>query len=239
MDQVTAGTLFQRSGRLWMRHYVLFTLLGSLAHLPAFVLRVTGVVPPPRVGQVDLLFGLSSALSSVLAAAVAHGVVTELRGKPLVFVESLRIGLRSLGHALGAAIFFATVAIVGSFAYHVPALAVQVLFFVAVPVMVIERPGFVASFVRAFQLARDHHWTIVGAALFVVLVELAIAFVASLSYRHGRPWTPELRAHAQLILMGAGLLFCGWWPVLTNVAFHDLRRVKEGVNVATLTDVFA
>lgn len=238
-DRVTAMSLLRRSGRIWLRHYPLFTLLGSLAIIPGFVLRESSLVPVPKPGQVDLLVGLSTALGSVVAAAVAHGVLTELLGKPLVFGESLRIGVRSLGYALGAAVLFAAVALLGSFAYQLPSVILEVLFFLAVPVLVLERRGFVASFARAYKLAEGYRWTLVGAMVLIVVATTLGGGAVSLAYRHGRAWTPELRADAHRIFFVAALVVGGWWPVFTNVAFHDLRRVKEGVNIATLTDVFA
>ena len=239
VDRVTAGSLFKRSGRIWLRHFVVFTALGLVVHLPVVLTyALGGRTLLADKSLVSWIGGADNALENLAAALLAHGVVTELRGQPLVFAESLRIGLRSLGTALGVGLGVALLVGLSHFAYSIPALFVQTAFLLAVPAAVIERAGFADAFRRSWRLSSGYRWSLFGSIFLVGLLTLAVGGLAALAYRHGRAWTPELRDRVIYVMAGAGALVGAWMPVLANVAFHDLRRLKEGVDVASLTRVF-
>jgi hypothetical protein len=239
VDRVTAGSLFKRSARIWMRHFVAFTALGLLVQLPTLLIFVAGgralLADKSLMGWVG---GAGNALQNLAVALLAHGVVTELRGQPLVFGESLRIGLRSLGTSLGVGLALALLVALGHFAYNIPGLFLQTAFLLAVPAAVIERAGFALAFRRSWTLSSGHRWSLFGCMLLVGLCTIAAGGVAALAYRHGRAWTPELRNGVIYVMAGGSALLGAWMPVLANVAFHDLRRLKEGVDVSSLTRVF-
>jgi hypothetical protein len=239
IDRVTAGSLFKRSGRIWWRHFVAFTALALVAHLPTLLIYVLGGrAMLADQGVMRWVGSADVAAGSLAAAMLAHGVVTELRGQPLDLGESLRVGLRSLATSLAVGLTVALLVGLGNFAYYIPGMFAQTVFLLAVPAAVIEHTGFTYAFARSWKLTAGHRWSIFGAIFLIGLVTLAVGGGAALAYRHGRAWTPELRANVIYLMAGAGMLLGAWMAVLANVAFHDLRRLKEGVDVSSLTRVF-
>lgn len=237
-SRVTALGLYRRSAAVYLRHFVLFSTLAGLLRLPTIALTLWCAARPSATHYLPYIASVDFALSNLVAAALAHGVITELRGERLPFGASIRRGLETLVPALGIAVVVAVLVSLGSFAYRVPALVAQSAMFVAVPVAVVERPGVLASMKRSWKLTEGYKLTVFGVLVLVHLTFLVLGGASSIAFRHGRAWTPELMQTARLIMAAPGAILGGWLSVSAIVAYHDLRTLKEGADTETIGRVF-
>jgi hypothetical protein len=85
-------------------------------------------------------------------------------------------------------------------AYGVPGYVLQCLLFVAVPAAIVERLGLGLALWRSVKLTEDYRLTIFGALFAIAVAGILVGGAASLAFRHGRAWTPELRQTARTIM---------------------------------------
>lgn len=183
-------------------------------------------------------------LGFMATAAVIYAVFERLRGERPKLRDSLRVALVRILPVAGAAILqVLPVAVTAGaamylFAIHFVA-GLLALFFVAyvycmlwmmIPVVVVERAGPFRAFRRSVVLTDGYKLRIFVILLVVWVLRIGAAYViAKLS--HG---------DAAIILWLVATLVVGALEATVNaVAYHDLRRAREGVGVEELLRVFA
>jgi hypothetical protein len=137
------------------------------------------------------------ALADTNAAAIALGVslVTSVffQGLVVTFVRDVEAGLppgtepsvgallRSVAPVVGplilASLLAAAGVVLGLVLLVVPGLILLTIWAVVAPVVVIERPGVLASFSRSQALVRGHGWQVFATLLLLVLLVLVAALV--------------------------------------------------------------
>ena len=225
-----------------------------LAGLPAALMgwgqaalggALDGTGDAPNLGVGAPLFGLgvfTLMIGSVLlqAATIRVAVATLNGDKPSAFRELSRsygvilpiIGLAivmSFGIGLGMLLLF------------VPGIILAVMWIVATPVYVMERPGVFGALGRSRNLTRGHRWPIFGlsvvyfVAYFVVSAVLGGIFVALAMIAgdlNGMSITSTI-ANALLGAVSGVVTSAG-----ISAIYYELRMIKEGVGAAQLAAVF-
>lgn len=182
----------------------------------------------------DLGFLLLDMLAgNLVTAALVYGTVQELRGRHAGVGDAVTNGLRTLWPVFVLAVLMFLGVGLGMLFLVVPGLILMTMWWVAIPVAVIERPGVLPSLGRSTNLTAGHRWSVLGivAALFGLQLGLNIALngLASLMDLPHAGAVADWLASAAVTAFGA---------TVAAVGYHDLRVVKEGADVEQIAAVF-
>lgn len=169
----------------------------------------------------------------LLNAALAYGVVRQLRGGHAGFVESLVQFAARVVPALGVAVVVAVITGIGFLAFLVPGVWLTIVLWVALPVVVIERGG-LRAITRSAELTRGFRWPIFGLALILVVAEFVVVSVAG--WIVGAMFTDALVIWCAAQFLVA--VMTGIYATAVSVAYHDLRVLKEGADTRSVSTVF-
>lgn len=185
------------------------------------------------LGDLAIKYAFVLVLSALATAACISGAQQILRGANFSLAEAFKQGLRRLAPALGASLLAVLAMALGSIIFIVPGLIALATFFVALPAVVIERMGPVASLARSRRLTKGARWKCLGViALAYLALIVADALFGGIGAAIDGLYGYRLGAVAPPIV------FSAFFSVLTTVVYHDLRRAKEGIGGDTLAGVF-
>jgi len=226
--------------------------VDSLDDPEQFVEEINGII----VYSISL-FLLANLLGLIATGALVYGVVQQLSGKTAPMLDCLRVSLTRILPVLGVGILMgilillpvllgllfvsaiATTAVDGSgvmapalmFLFGMPSLILMLMYYVAVPVAVIERPGVVASLKRSAGLTRG----VKGSIFLIWLVLTIIEGFAGKLVETALAGTD----YGDWVSLGLMIVWAGLGATATGVIYHDIRLTKEGVDVEELKRVFA
>jgi hypothetical protein len=198
---------------------------GAGVTVGAWFLSFVIIVLPPAI--------LDSALTAVATAIIVYGTLRELAGRPARLREILRHGLAFLAPAALLGVVTTLAFLAGLALLVVPGLIIAVWFWVAVPVMVVERRGVRASLTRSRDLTAGSRWPIFA------LVLLSIAMFAGFGYAMAVVVDYETAFWLSLATeLGGNSLLVAFWAVVSTVSYVDLKRIREGAGVEEIAAVF-
>jgi hypothetical protein len=177
--------------------------------------------------------------------AITYGTIRDLRGQPVGIGTLLQSSIALVGPALGTFLVligvFLAAAVVAIILNFIPILGqiatiamfvfLYIIFWVVIPVAVIERPGPVASLKRSIALTQGNRWKILG----VFLVVFAIAIAGVIVVMIFAFISPTIGGIIVALLYAALGIFSA---VLIAVGYHRLRVAKEGADIGELARVF-
>jgi hypothetical protein len=243
-EKFRVGAVLGQSFSLLFKNIVPFGLLYLAVNASSSLYALTlagkpGAEEDPGVRILSLAEGF---LGLIAAAAVTYATVQELRGRRVSFGEFFGRGLAQGGAAIRVALLSGILLILAFIALIIPGLIFYVMWWVAIPVAVIERPGAIASLRRSAALTAGNRWRVLGLMLcFFVAAVAAGALLggsfAALAFAAGGD---EVRID-QASTIASWLfvaLFMAAQAVLTAVSYYHLRVVKEGVGIDEIAAVF-
>jgi hypothetical protein len=260
----TVGGVLWLGLRTWLRGGLRFLAIAIALYVPQFVwyavqptdtMRAFQRVMAEQNSLVRELLSGRYLLFALTSAAIAHGAAAVWLGHRPPVGGALKAAMRRCLPLAGIAIVSAALSSLAGSALHALALAgwaswvwvafntvVRSLLYLATPIAVIERRGFLASIVRGLALTRGARlrvWAIV-----VVLQMIASGAVWLLWLVSAPDWgtTAGGRPNGFLIYGAAALAFTLLWTsvagVINAVTFRVLRDVKEGPPADELATVF-
>ncbi len=267
LAEFRVGTVLSRSMAILARNIVPFVLIAIVFTLPTFM--ATALIDP-QSGMMDpktiqaLEYGSEAALETFLlmaaaaiglmlvgfvlsmlaTAAMVYGTFQDLRGAPATIGGSLRHGLRTVLPVLGVALLYVLLMMVGAVFLVIPMFIVLVMFWVAIPASVVERPGVIASLSRSASLTKGHRWRIFGiysAILIVAMVASGMAqtpLALSAAYSGASGLSSGMYLVSNILGLLVNAFFVALGAVASAVAYHDLRAVKEGFDIDQFASVF-
>src|SRR5689334_3236669 len=119
-------------------------------------------------------------LGPISTGAVTYTVFQRMRGRGPDVGESLRVGLSQLGAVLGVAILQGLATLAGSLLCVIPGILFAVMYSVAVPVAVEEKPGIGPSMSRSADLTDGHRWDVFFVLFVLGLLGFALGAAAGL-----------------------------------------------------------
>jgi hypothetical protein len=236
------GRVIDRTAMVLSRNFLPFFLVTVFAQLPSQLASqvwtsATFGTPPSggqNMGWVGFgLLLLGSALGVLSQGVVLHGAFEDLRGRPVSVRASLQVALRRFFPIIGLSIVTTACEGFAAIAFIVPAIILATMWFVATPACVIEHLGPFGSMGRSSQLTSGHRWKLFGLFL-LFLVALMVGsgvLVASLN----------AMGDTTLKLIGEALWSGAWnvfFAIAAAVTYHDLRVIKEGIDVEQVASVF-
>jgi hypothetical protein len=240
--RLSVGSVITRTFDVWMGNIASFSIFGFLVNSPVLVALVYVTLsrePHPVLGALATL--AQRLLSLVITGGITYGVFEHLRDEHPTVGDVLRNGFSSLGRVWAAGLYVSVLSVMGFCALIVPGLILTTMYWVAVPVAVIESPGASASLKRSQELTEGSRWAILAIilALAFVVFATAITFGVILRFVEGALGKREqLKAwQAVLVQLWAIPLGC-FYAVGPAVVYHDLRVGKEGADVGELLKVF-
>jgi uncharacterized membrane protein len=187
-------------------------------------------------------FGIGQSLLVGLKRIVGVFCVTMIADLPFGFGFVSFIGLAYLGSLrIGSPIplVVSILFFVGFFLLLAPGVMAFCLTYVAVPICVVERPGIVAAIRRSMSLTKGYRWQIFGlfAVSFIASVFVSFGGRALLSGGFSRT-TLQFTLPIMVFDYVWTSLYTAFASILATVVYHQLRIVKEGMDVETIAGVF-
>ncbi len=233
------GAVLSKTFSILTRQFGKFFLLSLLPMIPVLLFTLFAFSSGGR-GSAALagasfwggLIGIITFILQIVAQATTlYGAFQEMRGQPFTIGESFEVGMRRAAPVVGVALLAGIAAGLASLLLVVPGIIVMCMFYVAVPVCVIEKLGVTSSLGRSRALTKGYRWPIFGLVLLIVIVGFialfVIGFVASGSI-----------IASQLVHFAWQVVATTFGAVLAAVIYHDLRAAKEGVDIGKLANVF-
>lgn len=236
ISNFSIGGILARGVQVLGRNLVPFGTLSGLFMLPPFVIGLMigsgnqSPITEPKIGMVALI-ALWILLYFLLFATLTHATIRDLRGTPGRIGESLSWGLGRLFPVIGITIVASLGAGLGIVLFIVPGLMLMTMWWVAVPAAVIERTGVLGGLRRSAELTRGYRWRVFGIVVIIYIGQ----FVFDLLTSRVLASAPYFSLFANFMIT---LAVTAYFAVVTAVCYHDLRILKEGVNVDDIAKVF-
>jgi len=233
------GSVISRSATILGRHFLTFFIVTLIAYSPILLeARAPIGEPTDLAGALSLLawsllgLVLLIVLSTLGQASIVHASFQDMRRRRVRLGESLNVGLRRLLPLIGLAFLAGILVLLAMILLIVPGLMLYVMWMVGLPACVVERLGSWTSLRRSQQLTKGHRWKLFGLALLLLipalgglLIGLGLAAVAG----------PIVALIGRWIW---GAIVAALAAVVVAVAYHDLRVLKEGVDIEQIAGVF-
>jgi len=230
-SEFRVGPVLGSSLRVLSRHFLQFIALSAVANLPTLLIGDAAAWRSKLVQLAATLWLLVAQQFS--QAVVAHATFQDMRGRPVLIGQSLSAALgRSFavtGTALVATIAFG----LGAMLLVIPGLMILTQFYVAVPACVTERLGPLKSLERSAWLTKHHRWKILGIIVLTAIVSGTVEIVIE-----------EIAGRFSPLSLGAvanyawQTVFNAFDAIVAVVIYHNLRIVKEGIDVDRIAAVF-
>ncbi len=202
-----------------------------------------------------IAFVIIMAIDQLGVAAITYGTVQDLRSRKAGIGECLSQGLAVVVPVVGVAVLMALIIGVAAFVVYeilsfihpilgilaavILAIAGFIVFWVAVPVAVIERPGVVASLMRSVSLTTGYRWHILGIYLLMIVIAIGFVIVLGIVTAIFGFISESLGEIIRFILnLGFSLLATAFVATLAAVGYYSLRVTKEGVDITDIAKVF-
>jgi uncharacterized membrane protein len=241
---VTFGNVFERSFSILGRNLVPLLILGGIAALPYLLiyyfqgdpLAVKPVKPSFSMATAIIFFVsliAAFALRPISQAIILFGAFQDMRGLRFPIGESLRKGLARFFPIFGMLVIEGLGLLAGFILLFVPGYMLYTAWYVALPVLVVERLGPVASLRRSAALTKGHRWKIFGIIFVMGLVAGVLGAIVS---------GIVVASHNRMVFVGVQYLFqtvyIAFQSVVGVVLYHDLRVAKEGLDTDRIAAVF-
>ena len=248
------GRVIARTFSAWWHHVLAFSLITLVAYLPLILLSLLGGMPVPGVTAPSaasfdpaaapptlpqgfwLAYSATMLLFLVEVGAITHGVINYLAGKPVSVGAMIATGVRRLVPLIVVGILCYLLVVVGFVLLVVPGVILGCALAVAIPAVVVERPGVLGAIRRSFALTKGKRFAIFVAFLVFLMVLMGVTMV-------GGFLLPQLTASFSPMLgtwlgLAVNVAFGTLLWVAPGVVYHDLRVAKDGVSTAQLVAVF-
>lgn len=239
--QLSMGDLLASSFSIYLRNLPAFVLLGVFVQAPWIAaLLYYWQNPPSSVRTYQLialgLQVLSGLLTILLTGAVTFGVVQQMRGVRAGFAASVGKGMSSFLRVLGTGILCGLRIFLFCLLLIVPGIIEAMRLFVAIPASVMEGKVGTAAAERSVRLTLGSRWALFGAWMFTVLLSAGLGMLSGFLEEvvaRNQSWVPLATT------IGIALLVNPLGATIAAVAYFQLRRGKENVDVRELAAVFA
>jgi hypothetical protein len=236
------GDVLGRSFSILGRNFVPFVILSGIASLPYlylfWTLSVVSATPaaslsPAAAQKLIASFVLpivvGASLKILTQAIIVNGAFQDMRDHKVSIGQSLSVGLARILPVLGLSICYIAGYLIGTLLLIVPGIIVLMMWYVAMPVCVVERLGPLKSLGRSRMLTKGHRWKLFGLLILVGFV--GGAFPAFGQMIGGRVGFVIFQYLVQAVV-GA------FSAILVVVVYRDLRVAKEGIDTDRIASVF-
>jgi hypothetical protein len=242
------GRVLSKSLEILTGNFPKYFLFGAVMALPSLLYSLTAKPPSTTHQDVSTLAPgfLGAAIAGFLVSivigiviygvcqsAMIYGAFQDIRGRPFEIGASIRRGLLRFLPVVAAVICASILIVIGLMLFIVPGLILLTMFFVVVPVCVVEALGPIKSLGRSARLTKGHRWRVLAIYLIPLI---AVMIINYLLMRIGAAsLNPTAAAIISFLVSAIG---GSYWAIVDIVTYHDLRAVKEGMDIEQLAAVF-
>lgn len=228
--ELRIGSVLSKAFEVLFGNFFTFIVISAVATVPAIYYEWATIVGAH--GNVWLQLGLRVVLSSLCEAMVLYAAFQTLRSRPVSIAGSIARGLQRFFPVVGTSLITTILVTLGFLLLVIPGVIASIMLAVALPVCVVERLGPVDSLSRSMELTNGYRWQIFGALFAVGIVEM-VAGLALSALRQ-----PDTLAVYLGLLFVVTLLFRAYQSVLIAIIYHDLRVIKDGIDLEGIASVF-
>jgi hypothetical protein len=226
------GRAMSRAFDVLFGNFVVFIAISGLAAVPLFLFAVA---PTSGFRSYVTIAGLllHFVFSALAQAMIVFATFQALRTRPVRAGESIARGLQRLGPVLLTSIVTGIIVAIGTILLVIPGIIAAVIMCVAIPACVVERLGPIGSIERSSYLSRGYRWPIFGAFFALGIAGIvAGSLITALTKESGSVWL------SPAISMVWNTLVTAYQTVLVAIIYHDLRVVKDGIDLEHIAAVF-
>lgn len=237
----SVGDVLSKSFSTLFRNVIPFSAIGMIIYLPFFLatfwLGNETQISNPQLDLEIVYLWLGSLLFLFIFIFVAYGAVTfgtirDLQGRPATFGQIISKGFSRFFPLIGVAIVSTIAVGLGFILFVIPGFIVAMVIYVAVPATVVEKVGVFEALSRSADLTRGFRWKIFGLYLMVLLINIVAGIIIGIFSLAGT-------LISSIVDVGANSVSLAFGAVVAAVAYQELRRVKEGVDIDSIASVFA
>jgi hypothetical protein len=230
------GRAMSRGFEVLFGNFFVFIAISAIAAAPLFLFTLASTIgvhstAASAAAIVGLL--LHFVLAALCQAMIVYATFQALRGRPVRAGESMARGLQRLGAVLLTSIVTGIIVGIGTILLVIPGIIASVIMCVAIPACIVERLGPVESIERSSYLSRGYRWPIFGAFFALGIAEIiAGALITGLTKGSELVWLDPA------ITAVWNTLVTAYQTVLVAIIYHDLRVVKDGIDLEHIASVF-
>lgn len=224
------GTVVQKTFAVFGGAFVPLIVLLGILELPQFLVTLLGAGPAVIgiVSIVEVVLGL------IGQGIIVYGVCRALQGHGFDLASSSNVALRRIGALVGLALVVGLATGLATMLFVIPGIIVALMFFVAVPVCLMENRGVLDSMSRSRELTKGYRWSLFGILVLFALMVIGGSLI--IGYALGALAGTIGAAVAGFVVQVVVGAFQG---TLVAVLYSELRKAKEGVSIDQIVDVFS
>lgn len=226
------GSVLRRALAIMVKHFVPFFAIGALASVPSTIYTWDATLHP-RTAQFWAITLMSMVMGALCQAMIVYATFQALRGRRVRAGESIVRGMQRFVPVVLTTLLTEVLISVGLVVLIVPGCIAMTAFAVALPACVVERLGPTASMTRSSELTERYRWPVFGILIIVLIVGLVAQ--AAIDGALDRPAT--VVAHVVVSLVWSAVT-TAFGAVLAALIYHDLRVIKEGIDLEQLAALF-
>jgi hypothetical protein len=257
---VSISAVLNKTFGILSRHIITFSILSLVSILPTILIGIgmRKVTPganmtPEMASQFGMgmlaAFAWSLLVFPGVFGATAHIAFQDMRGRQASVSEGFRLGYSRALSMFGVFfLIFGGLALIGVLLSLVSfvlgplalllllglaplAIVLALRWYVALQVCLVERAGPLQSLARSRDLTNGYKWSILGVLAICMVVWIIIRAVPMLLLLK----FPLLQLAVDAISL---IAISAYSTILGVVIYHDLRTVKEGVDIEGIASVF-
>ncbi|CAK7072496.1 MAG: hypothetical protein DELT_01945 [Desulfovibrio sp.] len=225
------GSVISRSFATLMKNPIVFFGLSFAVMIPPALL---GAIMPHDGAASAFVKLLEMILGCIVQGAIAYTVYQVMQNKIVGVGEAIGRGTATLVPLILTSILATLGIALGAMLLIVPGIILMCIWFVAIPACVVERTGPVDSLKRSAFLTKGYRWQIF--ALVLITIVLLMVLVGAVSFLIAAITGSYLLA--TVIAAIVGVVPQAFSSVLYAIVYYDLRVLKEGISLSSLTSVF-
>jgi len=211
--------------RVTRRNFVAFFVLSCVLEIPMMLVHL---VDTRQDKLLALLVGMVAIALNI--AVVTYGVIMELTGSRPSTRTCIKTGFDQIGSVLGVSLVSTLLIFGAALLLFVPGVIASLAYFVVVPVAVVERVGIGGALRRSRELTRDRKGDLFLLLALTAGLSVGITLVArnELTHDAALAWLAGTRPLARMFV-----------SVMTAVAYVELRKLRDGLEVPELATAMA
>ncbi|MDH6234541.1 uncharacterized membrane protein (DUF485 family) [Mesorhizobium soli] len=184
-----------------------------------------------------VFFVVYMVLASILQAGLVRATIEDLNGQQPTFADALNRGIALILPIIGLSILMSLGVAIGFMLLIIPGIYLLARWSAAVPALVHERRGVLASMKRSAELTKGSRWRIFGLWIIMIIALVALQLVLGLLALAVTSFLGTVLATAVVAILSAVTSVVV--SIAIAVSYVELRYVKEGTDVKELAEIFA
>ncbi len=245
--QFSISRVIGSSFGVYARNFISFTLLALLISLinVAVGFFIGFDAAALEAGQFDVVaivigFLIAIVVNSLTQAAIIYGTFQDLRGQKASVAACVSRGITTIIPVIIGSLLFSVAVSIGLMLLVIPGVILILMWWVYIPVVVVEAQGIMGGFGRSAELTRGRRWHILGILLVIVLISIVVSVVLAGTIGTILMSAPSDSTFLVVSIVDYALtaIVTAYASVLVAVGYYYLRAEKEGIGADAIAQVF-